>query len=429
MFAIVGAKGGCGTSTLTLALAQELSQRNRKVVAIDADRQLPNLHILADADRRPTVAQLSADEPVAKTLQQFPQRESVTIVPAPTASQDVEYSSLKAIFKSENHEVIFDCPSGTGPDVVDPMKAADGVIVVTDHTTRSIEAAKTSIEMTRRLEVPVRGVIVNKSTEIPAEVKSWDVPILGTVPERSEPLSDADVGAATSEICDTLERQTPSDWTLFESEEGRLATGILEFDTRVDGGVPAGSTIALIAEPTSQGEHLLHLISRTRGTLYVSPDRSTDLTRVAIERASTTDRMPTVRSVDPETKLEDAVALIERTPDNANVILDSINEFERADRDEYRHFLEQVQQETIESAGLTVFHCLPEDTSNRRQTLRFADIVLKLEQTYPTLGTGAEYYLSVLKYRPNAGVSDSFEIVPSEPVALTDRTPLDEFTQ
>ena len=57
---VVGAKGGVGTSTAALALAQELSTRGRRVIAVDANLGQDDLGLLTGADRgdRPGVGEL-----------------------------------------------------------------------------------------------------------------------------------------------------------------------------------------------------------------------------------------------------------------------------------------------------------------------------------------------------------------------------------
>ena len=54
----------------------------------------------------------------------------------------------------------------------------------------------------------------------------------------------------------------------------RLRTGIEVLDRKLDGGIPAGSIVALTADPASQAELFLYELTATRGTLYLSLDRT-----------------------------------------------------------------------------------------------------------------------------------------------------------
>lgn len=189
MIAIAGAKGGCGKSTVTLGLAEAFARADTPALAIDADRQLPNLHVMADINREPTVADLGRGADVRSIARQHPRTPNVGVLPAPTSSETFEYGSLGDALDADGIRVLLDCPSGAGPDVVDPLSQAEGVIVVTTDTGRSLTAAETTIEMARRLDVSVFGAVLTRCSEPPKRASRWEgVPLLGCVPDRPSPL-------------------------------------------------------------------------------------------------------------------------------------------------------------------------------------------------------------------------------------------------
>src|SRR6056297_786250 len=53
MLAVAGGKGGAGKTTTTLGLAAALGRQRRRVVAVDADREMPDLHAMAGVARTP----------------------------------------------------------------------------------------------------------------------------------------------------------------------------------------------------------------------------------------------------------------------------------------------------------------------------------------------------------------------------------------
>ncbi|ARS88779.1 MinD/ParA family ATP-binding protein [Natrarchaeobaculum aegyptiacum] len=196
MIAIAGSKGRCGTPTVTLGIAEALGRTDTPVVAIDADRQLPNLHVLTDCDRSPTAADRVDGADVTTVAQRHPRDAHVGVVPAPRPGEAFDFGALPAA-TPDGIQVLVDCPSGAGPDVVDPLESARGMIAVTTPTERGLEAAETTLEMARRLRVPVYGVVCNRCTDPPGRVTRWDgVAVLGCVPERTSTLESEDVAAA-----------------------------------------------------------------------------------------------------------------------------------------------------------------------------------------------------------------------------------------
>ena len=421
MIAIAGSKGGCGKSTVALGLAVAFAGTDTPAVTIDADRQLPNLHVMADCDRKPTVADLgraSASESgpgLRDIAQQHPREPNVGIVPAPTSSQAFEFDSIDERVDIDGVQVVVDCPSGAGPDVVEPLRQAEGAIVVASNTDRSLEAAETTIDMARRLDVPIYGAILNKCDEVPARATRWDgVPLLGCVPERPSPLVNDEVAAAFDDIVAQLRSQSPTDRAPPTYAGDRLPLGTDAVDSRLGGGLPAGSIVALVADPASQAEQLLYRATDTRGTLYLSTEQSRTTVRRALEAADAASGTPTIRRVTGEDALDDATALIGKLPSAANLVVDPVDELERRNRAAYVSFLETLAARMSETDGLAILHCHDrhdfDPPANRAATLRAADAVFEVETVAPGIDADIEHYLSVPKYRPNAGASETIPL-------------------
>ncbi|MFC6719125.1 P-loop NTPase [Natrialbaceae archaeon GCM10025810] len=406
MIAIAGSKGGCGTSTVTLGLAEAFARADTPALAIDADRQLPNLHVMADVDRKPTLAELARGIDARDLAQPHPRASDVGILPAPTSSQTFEFGTLGEHLDVGGVQALIDCPSGAGPDVVDPLRQADGVVVVASDADRSLAAAETTIEMARRLGVPIFGAVLNKCTDVPERATRWEgVPLLGSLPERPSPLLNDEVEVAFDGILERLASQSPADRAPPAYAGDRLPTGIDALDRHLGGGLPPGTVVALVADPASQAEHVLYRATGVRGTLYLSTDRSRATVRRAVESASASAGNPTIRRVVGEGAIDEAIDLIGKLPNAANVVVDPVDELERRDRSTYVSFLDKLVERMAETDGVAILHCLDDGPPNRSATLRAADAVFALEAAAPGVGADVEHSLTVTKYRAEAGLT------------------------
>lgn len=413
MIAIAGAKGGCGKTTTTLGLAEGFAQTGTPAVAIDADRQLPNLHVTGGVDREPTLAALASDADIRSVAQVSPRTSSAGIVPAPEPSDRLDVESVLGGLEADSFQTIVDCPSGAGPDVVEPLSAADGVIVVTTDGDRSLTAAQTTVEMARRLGVPVLGTVLNRCTEVPTAVESWvDVPVLGVVPETESPLTDEETTAAYEAIVETLQTRNATDRTPPEYDDDLLPTGIDVLDRRLGGGLAPGSVVAVTAAPASQSEQLLYEATAPRGTLYLSTERSAANVRRAIETTSAETGNPTIRHIDGTNAIEGATETIDKLPDGATLIIDLVDVLERHERAAYVTFLNDLKAQMVDTDCVALLHGLngPDRPANRTATVHAVDAVFDLQTVEPGRGMDVEHYLSIPKFRPDSTFTETIEL-------------------
>jgi septum site-determining protein MinD len=231
MLAVAGGKGGAGKTTTTLGLAAALGRQRRRVVAVDADREMPDLHAMAGVARTPgldAVEEGWAAELVAGTADLPTPNVDVlsagTGPPSAGSSADCEQSPTAdatpplARVRGVADAVLLDCPAGAGPDAVAPLRAADAAVVVTTTDPACLcDAAKTAA-MARELDAAVAGAVVSRVDETPEGVgRLLDCPVLGVVPDAGidsrgdglgrgvEPLDDAEVRAAHDRIVSALQ--------------------------------------------------------------------------------------------------------------------------------------------------------------------------------------------------------------------------------
>lgn len=170
MLAIAGGKGGCGKTTTALGLADALARAGADPLVADADRDAPDLHLLADAAGDPALATsefADADddppEPVAHEASAFP---GVGVVPAPSGGlSDGRFHAVLDGLATRDRPVLVDCPAGAGRDAVVPLRASDAALLATTLHPSSLRDAARTAAIAERLGVDLAGSVV---TDVPA---------------------------------------------------------------------------------------------------------------------------------------------------------------------------------------------------------------------------------------------------------------------
>ena len=421
MIAIVGAKGGCGKTTTALGVTRALAEAESPAAVVDADRQLPNLHVLADVEREPTVAALEGSTSLEDVAQPFPDAPEAWVVPGPSADESVDYQRVLRRLEDDPAEVVLDCPTGVGPDVVEPLTLADAAIVVTSAEDRSVTAAEKAVAVVRDLDVPIAGAVVTRSRDVPPQVRDrLDVPVLGVVPDERSPLSAASTRRAYRTVAAGLKAKSYQESSGIPHNRmvGRLETGIDVLDRKLDGGLPPGCVVAYTAQPASQSELLLYELTAARGTLYLSTMRSTSAIEHAIESSMAEVGSPTIRQVTGENPLEEAKRFIGALPEGANLIVDPMDVLERTDRDEYVDFLNYLKDHMIETRGIAVLHCLKGEHTpeNRGTTQHIVDAIFDLRTGVSA--TELENHLTIPKFRRGGAPTETIKLELSERVEI-----------
>ncbi|QCJ48386.1 CDP-4-keto-6-deoxy-D-glucose-3-dehydrase [Haloprofundus sp. MHR1] len=181
MLAIAGGKGGCGKTTTTLGVATAL---DGEVLVVDADRDMPNLHALADVPREPTVADVS-DDALAIAHESSG---GLSVLPAAPGGPDGDTATQLARVKSADAATLVDCPAGAGPDAAGPLRVADAALLVTTLCAPALRDTAKTAAMARALGTRVVGVVLNRTRLAPGSVSElFDCPLLAAVPEYETP--------------------------------------------------------------------------------------------------------------------------------------------------------------------------------------------------------------------------------------------------
>ena len=227
MLAVAGGKGGSGKTTTTLGLARALSRRGARVVAADADWDLPNLARLAaetatgsariETGNRADPERGRAGKPGAETVRDaVSEPETIgldpsepTVLAAPDEPRSVDASAALAALDGEIPDdvpVLLDCPAGASPDAAAPLRAADRALIATPLRRAALRDAAKTAAIARRLDCSPVGTVVIGETSAPAPVATLlGCPVLGTIPDGGEaPLSDSAVRAAYDDLARRL---------------------------------------------------------------------------------------------------------------------------------------------------------------------------------------------------------------------------------
>ena len=199
----------------------------------------------------------------------------------------------------------------------------------------------------------------------------------------------------------------------------RLRTGIDVLDRKLDGGIPAGSMVALTAHPASQAELFLYELTATRGTLWLSLDRTAEAVQVSMENTPAETGDPTIRHISGEAPLDNAGKLISALPETSNLIVDPLDVLESQEPpSRFRSFMNDLQNHIFNTDSLAILHCLDGRSVPplRDTTEHFADVVFDL-QTDAT-GDEVENQLAIPKFRGGRAPSDIIKLDLVEEVSI-----------
>jgi KaiC/GvpD/RAD55 family RecA-like ATPase len=199
----------------------------------------------------------------------------------------------------------------------------------------------------------------------------------------------------------------------------RLRTGIDVLDRKLDGGLPAGSMVALAAEPASQAELFLYELTATRGTLWLSLNRTAEAVTDSIENTPTETGDPTVRHISGEAPLDNAGKLVSALPETSNLIVDPLDVLESQEPpSRFRSFMNDLQNHIFNTNSLAILHCLSGRSVPplRDTTEHFADVVFELRTS--TDGDEVENRLAIPKFRGGQAPADIIKLDLVEEVSI-----------
>ena len=167
MLAIAGGKGGVGKTTTALGIAVALAARRRDPIVIDADADMPNLHLIADVDDGGIDA-LAEGAPIEEASAVSGRFDGIRVVGSRSGAP-IE-RALRSLVT--DRPVVIDAPAGASRDAVLPLRVADHAVVVTTPDPEAVQDAEKTDRMARTVDTEVVAYVVNRTSSVSDELQT-----------------------------------------------------------------------------------------------------------------------------------------------------------------------------------------------------------------------------------------------------------------
>jgi len=233
--AVASGKGGVGKTTVSVNLAVSLAKTGAKVGLLDADIYGPNIPIMMGVDdklgtRNNKIAPLSRYGVEMVSVGFISQGDTAIIWRGPLVGRMIQ-QFLQDVDWGELDYLVIDLPPGTGDAVLTLTQSLPltGAIVVSTPQDVAMADAKKGINMFKKVEVPILGIVENmsyfvcphcdKRTEIfdhgggKKTSRNFKIPFLGEIPldtkvrvggDTGKPISITDPDAPAAKAFKTL---------------------------------------------------------------------------------------------------------------------------------------------------------------------------------------------------------------------------------
>src|ERR1017187_4435466 len=244
VIAVASGKGGVGKSTCSVNLACALQQLGAKVGLLDCDIYGPSIPLMMGVHEKPTIsAESRLVPPVAHGVKVMSiglllDNDQPVIWRGPMIAKTID-QFLKAVEWGDLAFLLVDLPPGTGDAQLSLCQtvALDGGVIVTTPQEASLGVVRKGIEMFRKVNVPILGIVENMSYLITPngdrmeifghgggkeEAARQKIPFLGEIPlfteireggDRGKPIVASAPSHAASQvfiqIAGTLQKRFP----------------------------------------------------------------------------------------------------------------------------------------------------------------------------------------------------------------------------
>jgi septum site-determining protein MinD len=202
MLAIAGGKGGCGKTTTAVGLARALARRERSPLVVGADPDVPDLRRLLGLRSEPSTDALPGGA-LDRVVHRPAELPGVAAVPAGRADR---LGATLCHARAWPGPVLVDCPPGCDGRAAVPLRVCDRAVVVTTDRPQSVEDARKTTDLLRRITASASGTVVRHTEHSRAAKPALGglPPVLTRVPEVSSPLADPRARAAYARLAGGL---------------------------------------------------------------------------------------------------------------------------------------------------------------------------------------------------------------------------------
>ncbi|MFH0831517.1 MAG: AAA family ATPase [archaeon] len=193
---IVSAKGGVGKTTAVINIgAAAASMFKKSVLILDTNLNSGNLGLNLGLTYHPISLYNIIKDPLSILHSVHKHKTGLHVIPSSLVDdpRKVNPISLKKKLKSLNNYdmILLDSAPGVGEDAKISLKAADALFLIVTPDFPTIGTAIKTIELAKKMNVPVEGIIVNKVRHKKYEVTKREIervlglPIVSVIPEDS----------------------------------------------------------------------------------------------------------------------------------------------------------------------------------------------------------------------------------------------------
>jgi len=192
VYGVVSAKGGVGKTTLVVNLGAILASKfRRKVLAVDANLEVPNIHLYLDMLHLPSslIDVLKGELPASRAI--YTHRTGLSIIPGSFSEEKVDVARLKGVVEEVRGRfdlVLLDSHPHVDEETRAVMEACDSLLIVTNPWLPIVTSNLLTLRLARDVGVPVRGVILNKVKRSDEEMSAREVenslhlPVIARIP-------------------------------------------------------------------------------------------------------------------------------------------------------------------------------------------------------------------------------------------------------
>lgn len=192
---IISGKGGVGKTTATanigVALAKEFG---KKVLVLDGNVTTANLGLHLGLVYPPFTLQDVLKNNMSLLQATYIHKSGLRVIPSSLSFEEKistrQFWRKVKRLRNQYELILIDSAPGLGREVINVMKAVDELLVITTPDLPSIITAMKSVELAKKMKVPVIGIILNRVRNKYYElgdneiINSLEVSVIANIPEN-----------------------------------------------------------------------------------------------------------------------------------------------------------------------------------------------------------------------------------------------------